>query len=253
MKIVVTGGTGGIGNILIENLIRDNEIIVISRNKKSVEDTTKKYGSNIKGIICDVSHYKEIETVFSKIKGFDALINCAGILGPIGNLESNDIKEWENTIKINLIGTVNCCKAALPILKKKKHPKIINISGGGSAFPRIYHSAYAVSKAAVVRFTENLAKDLLHDNIDIDVNAIAPGAYKTKMWNNETFDKEPKEWGDSKLLLSLVEFLLSEKSDGITGKFLHPKDDYKKLDKTISNSEEFTLRRIDNFKFKEIR
>jgi len=253
MKIVITGGTGGIGKILIENLIKNNEIIVISRNKKSIEEITKKYGSKLKGIVCDVSDYKQVDQTFLKIKDLDALINCAGILGPIGSLESNDIQEWENTIKINLIGTVNCCKAALPILKKKKHSKIINISGGGSAFPRIYHSAYAVSKAAVVRFTENLAKDLINDKIEIDINVIAPGAYKTKMWDDETFDKKPKEWGDPKLLLGLVEFLLSENSDGITGKFLHPKDDYKKLDKNISNSEEFTLRRIDNFKFKEIR
>ena len=251
MRIVITGGTGGIGDILVEHLIKANQIVVISRTKDSLDRSIKKYGSKLTGYVCDVSDYEQVKDTFLKIKDFDALINCAGILGPIGNIEKNEIKEWENTIKVNLFGTVNCTKLAVPILKSKSNSKIINISGGGSAFPRVYHTAYAVSKTAVVRFTENLAKDLAYDNIKIDANVVAPGAYKTKMWEDETFDDEPKEWGDPRLLTELIDFLLSNKSNGITGKFLHPRDNYNKLDREISNSENFTLRRIDNFKFME--
>lgn len=251
MNIIITGGAGGIGEMLVGHLIKDNDITIISRTQASINKMIEKY-PKIKGYVCDISDYMEVNIIFSRLNQFDALINCAGILNPVNSFEQNYMYEWEDTIKVNLIGTVNCCKISIPILKEKKHSKIINISGGGSAFPRVYHSAYATSKAAIVRFTENIAKDFMHDNINIDVNVIAPGAYKTKMWDNETFDKEP-EWSDPKLLFDLIDFLLSDKSNGITGKFLHPKDDYKNLDKSISDSDDFTLRRIDNFKFRGVK
>jgi len=138
------------------------------------------------------------------------LINCAGILGPVGAIQNTDARLWEQTIKTNLLGTVYCCKAAIPLLQNGRRGKIINLSGGGSAFPRVYHSAYASSKAAIVRFSENLACDLKKDNIKIDVNIIAPGAHKTDMWRGETLEKEPECWADRGLLMKLTDYLLSE-------------------------------------------
>jgi len=252
MKIVVTGGSRGIGRMIVESLYKDNEVILISQSKESVGRARTALKNRIQGYVANVSDYRKAKDVFERIGPFDALINCAGVLGPVGSLKDNDIESWERTIKINLMGTVNCCKAAIPILSKKKRAKIINISGGGSAFPRVYHSAYATSKAAVVRFTETLAKDFANDRIPIDVNVIAPGAHKTDLWGGEKFDKEPEKWDDPKLLEKLVKFLLSEGSDGISGKFLSIKDDYEKLDKNINDTDLFTLRRIDNFKFKKI-
>lgn len=276
MKIVITGGSRGIGKMIADAIAKTHEVVIISKSKNSVSDAVKELEGNncvkrtIMGFVADVSDFKSMESVFAKIGLFDVLINCAGILGPVGSFHENDIEEWEKTISVNLFGTVNSCKAAIPYLvqdsnpgknqdsgqenekgKDRKNSKIINISGGGSAFPRIYHTAYASSKAAVVRFTENLALDCQNDKINIDCNVIAPGAHKTGLWQDETHDTEPEKWDDPKLLIKLIEFLLSNKSDGITGKFLHIKDDYELLDQIVSSSELFTLRRIDNYKFKE--
>jgi len=248
MRIVITGGSRGIGRILTESLLQDHEIIVLSKTKKSTEKIKKEL--KVKAYTTDVSDYDDVKKTFKKIGKIDALINCAGVLGPVGGLWDNNIKDWAKTIQINLIGTVNCAKAAMPNLRKS-HGKIINLSGGGSAYPRLYHSAYASSKAAVVRFTECLAKDLIEDGLEVDVNVIAPGAHKTDMWGGEKHDKEPSEWADPRLLVKLVNFLLSEKSDGITGRFIHIKDDYEKLEKT-EDSDHLTLRRIDGFKFGKI-
>ena len=105
------------------------------------------------------------------------LVNNAGVLGPAGPLETNDWDAWVETIRINLLGTVLMCRAVLPGMRERGYGKIINLSGGGATGPRPNFSAYAASKAAVVRFTETLAGEL----DGIDVNAIAPGALPTRM------------------------------------------------------------------------
>ena len=250
MKIVITGGSRGIGRMISEHLHCANEVIIISKSEASVKKAIKDL--EIIGYAADVTNYGAVEKAFKKIGKFDALINCAGILGPIGPLQDTDISLWEQAINVNLMGTVNCCKAGILFLQSCRRGKIINLSGGGSAFPRLYHSAYACSKAAAVRFTENLSKDFIRDDLRIDVNIIAPGAHRTEMWSTEKLEKEPDIWADKDALMKLLDYLLSEKSDGITGKFLSIKDDYACLDKSVTESDLFTLRRIDNYKYKRI-
>ncbi|MBU0761595.1 MAG: SDR family oxidoreductase [Candidatus Altiarchaeota archaeon] len=244
MKIVVTGGSRGIGRLIVGDLIKEHEVIVVSKSKESTDRIKDELG--VKAYSADVTDYLEIEKTFRKIGSFDALINCAGVLGPVGPISQTDMKQWKKTLDVNLIGTVNCCKAAISHMSGKG--KIINLSGGGAAYPRIYHSAYAASKAAVVRFTENLAQDLLHDGTKVAVNVVAPGAHKTDLWGGETFDEEPGQWADPQLLFKLIRFLLSKESDGVNGRFIHIKDDYLNFDK--SDQDMFTMRRIDDFKYR---
>lgn len=244
MRIVITGGSRGIGGMLAENLAGEHEVFVISKKATASKSNSKK----IVSYAADVADEKAVQKVFNEIGGFDALVNCAGVLGPVGSFEGNELKLWKETITTNLFGTVVCTKLAIPFLKKRRNGKIVNFAGGGAAFPRVYHSAYASSKAAVVRFTENLAKDFEKDGASIDVNVIAPGAHKTGLWEQESFDKPPSEWADPKLVVKLVKFLLSSKSNGVSGKFIHVKDDYEKL-AAGSGEDLFTLRRIDDRSF----
>src|SRR5205807_6845166 len=80
---------------------------------------------------------------------------------------------------VNLLGTALMTRAVLPLLRAQGYGKIINLSGGGATAPLPRFSAYAASKAAVVRLTETLACELKDDHIDI--NAIAPGALNTRL------------------------------------------------------------------------
>lgn len=243
MKILITGATGGIGSQLAKNLIQKHRVVAVGRNKKNLNDLKTKIKSKnliIKQI--DVSNPNQVRRLFSSIKSLNVLINCAGILKPVGKLLDNNLDDWKKTIEINLLGTVYCCYYALPLLlKAKKRGKIINFSGGGGAYGRSYHSAYACSKTAVIRFTETLASEYPQ----IDINAIAPGPHKTGMWKDEAHDKEPKQWGDMKRLKGFINYLLSQKSDGITGRFIHYKDDWGNFDPNKLSKEIYTLRRIE--------
>ena len=102
-------------------------------------------------------------------------------------------------------------------------------------------------KAAAVRFSEELA----HELKNTDVNIIGPGAHDTKLQENETVDK-PTNWADPNDVARLIKFLASPKSDNITGKFIHIKDNYEEWDSEISKSDMYSLRRVDELMLKRI-
>src|SRR5262249_14179050 len=121
---------------------------------------------------------REVEETFS---GIDVLVNCTGIVGPIGPLETLDVREWARTVEINLMGSVHLVRAVLPMMKQRGRGKIILFSGGGAAYGRPCFTPYSSSKAALVRLTETLAQEL--ESTNIHVNAIAPGPVNSRMWS----------------------------------------------------------------------
>jgi 3-oxoacyl-[acyl-carrier protein] reductase len=157
------------------------------------------------------------------------------------------------------------CHYFLPLLRKSKRAKIVNYSGGGAAGPFPNYSAYAVSKAAIVRLTENMAVELKSENIDI--NAIAPGFVVTRLHQDtlsagtkagedflkKTAEQIAKGSVPPSVPAALTVFLLSPASDGVTGKFISaPWDPWQMPDfvAMLKADPDFAaLRRIDNKMF----
>ena len=121
-------------------------------------------------------------------------MNNAGVYGPKGPIEDVAWDEWEHAIRVNLLGSVLCCRALVPHFRANGYGKIIQLSGGGATSPLPRLSAYAASKAAVVRFAETLAEEVR--GTGIDVNAIAPGALNTRLLD-EVLEAGPERVGDA--------------------------------------------------------
>jgi len=191
------------------------------------------------------------------------LVNCAGIYGPIGKTSDSMMEDFIYTIRVNFLGTVQMCSVFAPLMKADIKKKIVNLSGGGAASPFPHYSAYATSKIAIVRFTENLALELSDEGVD--VNSVAPGFVITRLHQEtieagkasagEHFYENTKKQMDSggippEKAADLCSFLLSNKSDGISGKFLSapwdPWRDEEFLDALRNDPDLATLRRIDN-------
>jgi len=189
------------------------------------------------------------------------LVNNAGVLGPTGLVEEVDWDDWVQALEINLFGTVFMCRAILPLLRAKGYGKIINLSGGGATAPMPRMSAYAASKAAVVRFTETLAEEAR--DCHIDVNAIAPGALNTRFLEQmlaagpeqigpsyyERALKQRDQGGASpEKAAALAVLLASPVSDGITGRLISAVwDNWSELparQQQLAQSDIYTLRRI---------
>jgi len=271
---IITGGSRGIGKAVGKAFLQEGaRVAIAARSKIEVESTVQdlKQEGEIIGIATDVSKEVDVKNLVEQTLRhygpFDILVNAAGVQGPIGPLIEVDIQEWINNIHTNLIGTVLCCKAVLPIMIDKRRGKIINFSGGGATSSRPNFSAYACSKAAIVRFTETLAMEV--KDFGIDVNAMAPGAVNTRMLReivdagNKAGEKElteaiiisQKEGTSPELAAELAVFLASKDSDGLSGRLISAVwDDWQNFDKNISNikkSSLYTLRRIDGRNFVE--
>ena len=107
------------------------------------------------------------------------LVNNAGLYGPKGPIDEIELDAWARAIEVNLLGSVLMARAVLPHFKAHRYGKIVQLSGGGATAPLPRISAYAASKAGVVRFAETLAGEV-HE-YGIDVNSIAPGALNTRL------------------------------------------------------------------------
>ena len=195
------------------------------------------------------------------LPGLQILVNNAGVYGPMGRLEDVEWIEWEAAVRVNLLGTALMCRAAVPRMRERGYGKILNLSGGGATGPLPRFSAYAASKAAVVRLTETLADELRDDHID--VNAVAPGALNTRLLDQvraagpekvgrEFHERAVKQRDEGGVPLekgaALAAFLASAASDGITGRLLSAVwDDWERLPERraeLEKSDVFTLRRI---------
>lgn len=270
--ILITGASHGLGEAIARSCIAEGaDIFICARDANGLEKardglvSRAKDGQKVFVQPADVSNPDDvnrlIDSAGQRLPCLDGLVNNAGVYGPIGRTEDVDWQEWVRAVEVNLNGTVLPCREAVPVFRVQGYGKIVNLSGGGAtkALPRF--SAYATSKAAVVRFTENLAEEVR--GTGIDVNAIAPGALNTRLLDQvlaadpecvgkSFYDSamEQKKKGGVSLEVgaALCVFLLSHESDGITGRLLSAVwDPWKGLPEKLAElteSDIYTLRRI---------
>jgi 3-oxoacyl-[acyl-carrier protein] reductase len=186
----------------------------------------------------------------------DAVICAAGIQGPIGPFAETPLNAWTETLETNLVGVANTLHAALPEMIRSRRGKIIALAGGGASTPRPNFSAYAASKSALARFVESVAEELRDHNVQI--NCMAPGGAYTHMTDEILRAGDKAGWKEheeatririsggvpAEKQIALAKFLISERSNHVSGKIIHVQDDWKRLENSNVNPEIYTLRRI---------
>jgi NAD(P)-dependent dehydrogenase (short-subunit alcohol dehydrogenase family) len=270
LNALITGGSQGLGKVIAEHFLREGaNVVICARGAKELraargELAAKFPTQKVSARTCDVSDEKQVSGLVAfalrELGSLQALVLNAGIYGPMGPTESVPLDEWRRALDINLYGVLLPCRAVIPHFKKARHGKIIVLSGGGATNPLPNISSYAASKAAAVRLMETLAEELRSSRVD--VNAIAPGALKTRFVDQvleagpekvgKDFFAKNKKWSEDgavplELGASLAVYLASKESDGITGKLISAQwDPWEKLHefKADLNSDIYTLRRI---------
>jgi len=269
---IITGANRGLGlEIARKYLQAGADLMLCARNAEMLEQVQGELqaaaapGQMVATQVADVSVMADVENVVAQtllqLGGCHILVNNAGVYGPKGEIEAVDWAEWVKAIEINVYCSVLMCRALLPHFKGQGYGKIIQLSGGGATNPLPRVSAYAVSKAAIVRFAETLAEEVR--GTGIDVNAIAPGALNTRMLDEilqagpekvgqAFYDRsvKQKENGGAGLEkgADLALFLASPASDGITAKLISAVwDNWEQWPQhlqELSGNDAYTLRRI---------
>jgi NAD(P)-dependent dehydrogenase (short-subunit alcohol dehydrogenase family) len=269
---IITGASQGLGlEIAAKYVEAGADVMLCARDGDLLEKACERLRSiadpdqKIASMPSDVSKEADVDHLFeatiSTLGACHILVNNAGIYGPKGEIEAVDWSEWVRAIEINVLGSVLMCRAVLTQFKAQKYGKIIQLSGGGATNPLPRISAYAASKAAIVRFAETLAEEVR--GTGIDVNCIAPGALNTRMLQ-EVLEAGPDKVGQDfydramkqkdtggvpiEIGADLAVFLASAQSDGITGKLISAIWDnwetWPEHRDELSRSDAYTLRRI---------
>jgi NAD(P)-dependent dehydrogenase (short-subunit alcohol dehydrogenase family) len=270
---IITGASQGLGLEIARTYVRAGASVVLcardaAKLAAAREDVALAIAHDRQQVIAmpaDVSKPEEVKrlttTAIEALGRIDILVSNAGVYGPMGPIEEIDWREWTRAMEINIYGSVLPCRALLPHFRSQRYGKIVQLSGGGATGPLPRISAYAASKAAIVRFVETLAGEVQEDHID--VNAIAPGALNTRMLDEaiaagpervgrQFYERmvKTKAQGGTPLEAGarLAVFLGSARSDGITGRLLSAVwDPWETLDEHLADldgTDIYTLRRI---------
>lgn len=269
---IITGANQGLGlQIAKAYILAGANLMICARNDDLLQKAVKELdallipGQKVCAQACDISKESDIRSLVKKTRDtfgkVDILVNNAGIYGPKGDIEDISWEEWIQAIQINVFGSVLMCREIIPHFKNQGFGKVIQLSGGGATNPMPKISAYAVSKAAIVRFADTLAEEVRE--YGIDVNCIAPGALNTRMLD-EILQAGPKKVGQDFYERSvkqkssggvsmnsgseLAVFLASDASNGISGKLISATwdkwQDWPNHLDVLAKSDAYTLRRI---------
>ena len=272
---LITGASMGLGLAIARAYVKAGaSVLLCARNRERLEQARQEVemeaalagsGQTVAAQAADVSRPSDVERLvnraFDLFPQLHILVNNAGVYGPKGLIEEVEWDAWVKAIEINLFGSILLCRAVLPHFKKNRYGKIVQLSGGGATSPLPRISAYAASKAAIVRMVETIAEEVRDDNIYL--NAIAPGALNTRLLD-EVITAGPEKVGEAfhqRMLkirseggvplekgANLAVYLGSSASDGITGKLISAKwDPWETLAEhreELWKSDIYTLRRI---------
>jgi 3-oxoacyl-[acyl-carrier protein] reductase len=270
-NIAITGASQGLGLAIAARCLAEGANVSIcartAADLAAAERVLRAKAGQAKLVVAtvNVSNEKDVDqylgATLQALGGVDALVCNAGVYGPKGPVDGIDWQGWRQAIEINLLGAVYCCRVFTPFLTKANRGKIVLLSGGGATKALPYLSAYAASKAGLVRFGETLAEEL--KDRGVDVNMIAPGALNTRLLD-EVLEAGPEKVGQAFYAASvkqkqsggtaldrgadLCAYLCSSESDGITGKLISavwdPWERLQAFASDLSGSDIYTLRRI---------
>jgi 3-oxoacyl-[acyl-carrier protein] reductase len=212
---------------------RGARLIIVGRGTAALDDALGRLsGSGHERLALDVSDSSAWPAAMAVVDAGGALhgvVTAAGVLGPIGSLDTVPAGEFAAAVAINLVGTALALHAALPRLRASAG-RAVTFSGGGGTGPLVRFDAYAASKAGVVRLTENVAADGA-----IEINCVAPGFVATRM-HEVTLAAGPNVVGPKYFARTrdqietggfpaseaaeLVAFLLGPGAAGITGRLI---------------------------------
>ena len=220
-KVIVTGGNRGIGKGIVLSLL-DQGYLVLATSRDSKKFDISHQNLEVANLdVCDQASIDDFQQIVNDFDP-DILINNAGITKDNLFLRMNE-DDWAEVIDTNLNSVFRMTKLVVRGMLKKKWGRIINISSISGSMGNPGQTNYSASKAGVEAFSRSLAKELGSRNIT--VNSVAPGFIQTDMTqgliDKEITKKIPlQRVGSVEDVASLINFLVSEESNYITGQTL---------------------------------
>ncbi len=235
---VITGAGSGIGRTAAQIFAREGAVVLmVDVNASALEETrslVKEQGGEAHGFSCDISDWDAVEKVFHQIGeqygGIDILYNNASVFWgeKDDRIDRLQPEIFQRIISINLFGTMNCTKAAIPLMRLRKGGSIISTGSSCGVIGIPDCDAYSASKGATISLTRAWAVEYGPEHIR--ANCIAPAAILTPMvyesdLNKPTFDEQKfltsgtplRRWGQPEDIANIALFLASDEGSYLNG------------------------------------
>jgi NAD(P)-dependent dehydrogenase (short-subunit alcohol dehydrogenase family) len=237
---LITAAASGIGRATADIMAQEGAIIVaVDNNEERLERTVgelRKAGGRAHGKMCDALNAAQVDGTVAAITqefgAIDILVNAVGgstiIDKPGATVDELTFDDWQKLIQFNLNGTFLFCHAVTPLMKRRKHGKIVNLASiAGRGLSVSSSSAYSAAKGGIIAFTRKLAFEL--GPFGINVNAIAPSRTLTERirprWNQQSPEDQAAEIERTPLRriaeaadqAKVICFLASADADFVTG------------------------------------
>lgn len=250
---LVTGGGRGLGQVFAQMLARAGAAVAVAaRSADQLQETVsliEAQGGRAVAIPLDVTDQpaveQAVETIERRLGPVDILVNNAGLWGPINPVWAVDPEQWWRTLEIHVQGSFLCARAVLPGMIARRCGRIINIVSHAGVHRWPTCSAYAVSKTAVIKFTENLAAEtkrhevtvfalhpglatvgLTHLALDMDAPAASPAGRAAAWIRQQVAEGQAVPPEQS---AHLVVWLATGRADKLTGRYLTVDDNLEAL------------------------
>lgn len=191
MNVLVTGGSGGIGEAVCRKFFKEGHKVIIGYCQSEEKARTLAKEINGFAVKADVKNQDEVREMFGfahNVCGkIDILINNAGVALKQGLFFDVTEEEFDKVFTINVKGTFNCCKYAVHDMLQSGKGSIINVSSIWGIYGGSCEAVYSASKGAINAFTLALSQEL--ESASITVNAVAPGMVDTAMNSHLTKDE----------------------------------------------------------------
>jgi len=228
---IVTGASRGIGRAVATAFAREGAALALIGHRdqallRSVEQEVLVLGADAVSRLLDVGDGSQmqslVQSVVARWQRLDILVNNAGVL-KLARFEDISENQWDETVRVHLKGTFNGCKSVLPIMKRQRSGKIINVAGPAALRPSTGVCDYAAAKGGIIALTSNLANEL--KPFDVQANCISPIA-DTRMteaiaaFRGAPGSAESRRTMDPEVVTPAFVFFACSDSDYITGQVL---------------------------------
>lgn len=234
-QVVIVTGSGsakGIGRVIANTFAKQGaNVIIADMNQDGLNETVdsiRAEGGKADGVLLDVTSKDSVDNmvkyIMDKYGRIDVLVNNAGISQKV-TVEDMTLQDIERIFKVNMFGLFLCTQACMKPMKEAGYGRIVNLSSvsgkrGGGVFGGAHYSA---SKAAVLGFTKNLAREI--SQYGITANCVCPGLINTEIWKSlpkEAADKvidgiPMGRPGETQEVANTIVFLASKEASYITG------------------------------------
>jgi NAD(P)-dependent dehydrogenase (short-subunit alcohol dehydrogenase family) len=224
---LISGGARGIGRGIAQGLAEQGyRVFITARDldtaERAAEELSQGVSGSVEGLAMEVTDQQSVDSVIAAIsadpEGLDVLVNNAGVIGHHGEAAGDiSLEEAHEIVEINVFGAWRLTQAALPLLRKSAHPRIVNLSSGLGQLHDMGENmaAYRVSKAGLNALTRVFANEERKN--DVLVNTMCPGWVRTDLGGPQA-RRSVEEGADTAIWLATLP------DDGPTGGFFRDRE-----------------------------